>query len=159
MIKKLGVLAAILLALGTGATLYLPKYPPAAPATATFQLVEKSLKQPLNPASYQPSSSAFQSDTSSEPQYALQLGIFASLENATTEATQLHARGVETPGLPVIFKVKDSSREWYLLVMGPYASQDEAQQQSRKLALQNIPVQFILWPVVEEKPGDPPKES
>lgn len=148
MIKKLLGFALLLVAIGTGFSLYLPEYQAAdinLPSHATI-VVESSLTTPVNPSALRPSSMLF-SDSPESVIYALQLGLFGSLGDAQSKGHALYqqANGIFTSPLQV-FKTQDQQRYWYILALGPLKSQAQVNQYSQLLEEQNINSQEILWP-------------
>ena len=153
MIKKLLGFALLLVAIGTGFSLYLPEYQTAdivLPSNATV-IVESSLNEPVNPDALRLSSILF-ADTPESVNYALQLGLFGTLADAQLKGHSLYqqANSVFTSPLQ-IFKAKDQQRYWYILALGPMDTKAQINQYTQLLQEQNIKSQEILWPFSAEE--------
>ncbi len=153
MLKKLTTFALLLLATGTGLSLYLPAYEPDGKPLAAYQLAEKTLDQPVDTRSFQPSSLALEEALAASaeadqaaPQYALQLRLFGTLEAAKSGATHLYKRQLDLPLPLTIFKAEDPRRQWYILALGPFSNKNEAAHTQYTLETEGVSTLDILWP-------------
>ncbi|WDE14320.1 SPOR domain-containing protein [Thalassomonas haliotis] len=145
MIKNITALFVVLLAAGTGLTLYLPQFQPDSNGAGQhihYQINQDSLKKPLlmsttllDPLEQQASG------------FGLRLGLFSQLAQAIRQG-----QAYSLAQIPDIVKVTDEQRYWYLLILGPYPSEDLAHQQSFQLEEKHgISTTLIRWPFAEKK--------
>ncbi len=163
MIKKLGIFTIFLCAIGTGLSLYLPApsvidpsfdsdIPPVyegnelSASPTPFTIIGSSLEDPVDINLLQSSSQLLGNE---EVEYALQLGIYGTLNNAKAGALAFDNKKLPRPLSPVILGVKDQQRQWFIVILGPLKSQNE-QLKYKQLLLENkTSSQAILWPVIE----------
>jgi cell division protein FtsN len=145
MLKQIIGYLLLLVAAGTGLTLYLPDYEPdngVSTQQQFYQIDQPSLKEPL------PMADTLLSAT--EPPgsaYGLRLGLFSQLQQAIGQGQKL-----ALADNPTIVKLTDQQRYWYLLMLGPYDSTDIANQQRYDMARQHgISATLMKWPM---KDGD-----
>ncbi|WDE08064.1 SPOR domain-containing protein [Thalassomonas viridans] len=145
MIKNLTALFVALLATGTGLTLYLPQFEPGsngADKHIGYQINQDSLKKPL-----------LMSATLLDPLdqdssgFGLRLGLFSQLAQAISKGQEYSLSQI-----PDIIKVTDQQRYWYLLILGPYPSEAQANRESSQLEEKHgISTTLIRWPFPENK--------
>lgn len=152
MIKALGTLVLILLAIGVGFSLYLPPYSAnidiLATPTPRFTIIDDSLTTPF-PADalrYSQSLLAIESDDKTPASYGLQLGIFGSLKNAAFDAEKISDKLSTLLITPAIFKVENQQRQWFVLALGPLESKNELTRYQRLLNDRYISSTHIVWP-------------
>ncbi|MBX2808224.1 MAG: SPOR domain-containing protein [Cellvibrionaceae bacterium] len=146
MLKKLGLFGLLLLAIGTGLTLYFPEPEITAPPLAAFTVLEQSLTTPVDSTQLRNSYAVFQHNSDQPPAYGLQLGIYKQLINAEHAAMTL-GKLAASP-LPVIFKVKDRQRQWFVMALGPFHTQDALSAAKKQLTEKAINNQTINWPLL-----------
>ncbi|WP_281557535.1 SPOR domain-containing protein [Thalassomonas sp. RHCl1] len=148
MIKNITALFVILLATGTGLTLYLPQFQPGSTGVDKhigYLINQDSLKKPL-----QMSATLLNPPEQDTADFGLRLGLFSQLAQAVGQG-QKYALA-QTPD---IIKVSDQQRYWYLLILGPYSNQMQANLQSRQLEEKHgISTTLIRWPFSDNKKGD-----
>ena len=148
MIKKLLGFTLLLVAIGTGFSLYLPEYQATdiTPPQNATQLVESSLNSPVQADSLHLSSSLF-SPPKETVIYGLQLGLFGTLSDAQFKGNTLYQQAKHVIQPPIsIFKVKDNHRTWYVLALGALDNRTELEKYTQLLQDQGIKSQEILWP-------------
>lgn len=151
--KKVLTFIFTMLAAGTGLSLYLPPYKAPPPPVLQYTVVESTLIQPPTPSSILLSNLLLEDDATAKS-FAIQLGLYANIDDAIIGANTLATRQLELPQLPAIFKVEDALRQWYILSLGPYITKSESSLQKIKLDTAGIPSQIILWPVEkDDKPN------
>jgi len=148
MIKNLTALFVVLLATGTGLTLYLPQFQPGSNGSGlriNYQINQDSLKTPL-----------LMSATLLDPLeqdgsgFGLRLGLFSQLAQAISQGEKYPLAQI-----PDIIKVTDQHRYWYLVILGPYSSQTLANQQSARLEEKyGVSATLIRWPFPDNKKAD-----
>lgn len=143
---KILLLVIGLLATGVGLTLLLPEYKVDSTnkKAIKYEINQDSLTTPLNMQDL-----LLVTPTPQDAMYALRLGLFSQLQQATKAAEAL-----QLPALPMIVKAVGTNREWYLLTLGPYASEDQAEQKKLWLQNQQISATLILWSNSDSKPDN-----
>lgn len=140
----MGLLSALLIT-GVSFTLYLPAYEPGNPVTdnrPTYHIEQPTLKKPLLMSDTL--LDAFEQNTNG---YGLTLGLFGQLQQAIDQGIKYGLKDN-----PTIVKATDRQRYWYILILGPYMSQAQANQ--RRLLLQqnmDISTTLIKWPLADEE--------
>ena len=147
MLKSLTAFALLLLGIGTGLSLYLPKYPPEVVKQANFSILTDTLDKPVDASSLLSSSQIFGTSDTSD-QYGLQLGLFGSLFDAKNGANQWE--GTSLPTSPIIFKAGDGKHQWYIVSTGPLNSREASQKHQQLLQDSGYITQIILWPVAAD---------
>jgi hypothetical protein len=152
MIKGLGLLALTLAAVGIGFSLYLPPYSPNGVTTDTllpnFVLIDESLETPYSADTLLHSSQVFSSTEDEALEYGLQLGIFGSIEDAIAATNTIP---ISLPITPAIFKVASEQRQWLVLALGPFKTNDESLRYQRLLTDHYVDSSSILWPTSEKE--------
>jgi hypothetical protein len=155
MMKGLGILALTLVAVGVGFSLYLPPHSSngsiiKAPVPH-FVLIEGSLETPYPADTLRHSLQVFSSTIADESEYGLQLGIFGSTEDAIAGSNVIpHTLFTTLPITPAIFKVESDQRQWLVLALGPFKTNDESLRYQRLLTDHYIDSSSILWPTTKE---------
>jgi hypothetical protein len=155
MMKGVGILALTLVAVGVGFSLYLP--PHASNGTILkelvphFVLIEDSLETPYPADTLRHSLHVFSSTIADDSEYGLQLGIFGSLEDAVAGSNAIPNKLFTTlPITPAIFKVESDQRQWLVLALGPFKTNNESLRYQRLLTDHYIDSSSILWPTTKE---------
>jgi hypothetical protein len=152
MIKGVGALALTLVAIGVGFSLYLPPYSPNGVVIDEpqphFALIEESLKTPYPADTLRHSLQVFSNTDTDAAEYGLQLGIFGSIEDAIAGANTIP---ITLPITPAIFKVENEQRQWLVLGLGPFKTNNESLRYQRLLRDHYVDSNSILWPTVTEK--------
>ncbi len=146
MIKALAGFALLLIAIGTGLSLYLPQYdetlPTVEPYSVPFTVLENTLDTPVSFSAISPSREAFYEALPKHITYALQLGVYGTLKDAKQSITQL-APPLKAASLsPTIFKTVLDKRYWFIVATGPFKTKVD-QNHYHKLLPNSQP---ILWP-------------
>ncbi|EGG93664.1 hypothetical protein IMCC1989_920 [gamma proteobacterium IMCC1989] len=154
--KGLGMLALTLVAVGIGFSLYLPPYSPngvvIGKALPHFILMEDSLTAPYPSDTLRHSLHAFSSTENATLEYGLQLGIYGSIEDAITGSNAIPSTLFNTlPITPAIFKVENEQRQWLVLALGPFKSNDESLRYQRLLTDHYVDSSSILWPSTKKE--------
>lgn len=141
MLKSLGGFALLLLLTGIGLTIYLPEYKPqnsqSSGSPVSYRIEQSTISQPIDMNDL-----LLDTDNRENVSYGLQLGLFTQLKQAiqVAESTILL-----TP--VTIIKAEDAQRSWYLLAMGPYGTQKEAETEKLKLPNNMKTSAFLVeWP-------------
>ncbi len=133
--KSLLALIAILTGLTLAAAALLPPHTPS--EKSAYSLVQSTLKAPLPATSLQ-----LTSQTLADSQFAVQLGLYPDLQQATTTAQQL-----SLPSVPSIFATEQNAHLWYTLLLGPYPDMEQAQSAQSQLATKGIAAtNLVVWP-------------
>ncbi|MFT4927209.1 MAG: hypothetical protein ACI8WB_003315 [Phenylobacterium sp.] len=155
MFKKIATLATVLLITGVGLTLYLPTYQPDNAITVdkiSYHIDQPSLKKPLSMDDILLSPVG-----EDEQRYGLRLGLFGQLQQAIylAEKTIQSKPATET----TIIKATDQQRYWYMVILGPFKTPSQANQQGTLLLQkQQISTTLMRWPLATTK-ADPAKAS
>lgn len=138
--KKFLAFAIVLIMAGAGMTMYLPQFKieqSGKAELAKYQIDQDSLKAPYNMDDML--LAVFHDD---KTQYGLQLGLFSGLQQAIERAKKY-----TLDATPTIIQAVDTSRTWYVLVLGPYPSQNEgSKMQSQLLDKNSVQSKVIQWP-------------
>ncbi len=145
MMKAFGTIFVLLLATAVGLTLYLPKYESTDSVIEPFQVNKASLANAVDARQVLPSYALSVDSDDSTLQYALQLGLFGTLETAKSTARQLNTKNIDFPKSPTIVKLIDDKRHWYMLSVGPFASKDESESFRQALLMEGVTAQSRLW--------------
>ncbi|MBJ7539992.1 SPOR domain-containing protein [Marinomonas transparens] len=136
---KILILVATLLIAGIALTVSLPTFQ--APSinktqAANYLINQDSLSSPLDMKDF-----LLITPTPSDSTFTLRLGLYSQLQQAVTEAKAINA-----PSKTVIIKVTDKNREWYLVLLGQYATLSQAEQQRRWLQNNQTSATLMLLP-------------
>ena len=141
MFKKITILVVLLVVVGVSLTLYLPAYQSnnrVSDNLTTYQIDQPSLKTPLLMTDTLLPTVALQDSL-----YGLRLGMFGQLQQAINQGKKYRLADD-----PTIFKTTDEQRLWYLLVLGPYSSKEDARGQGLLLQKNHdISTTLIQWPL------------
>jgi len=144
MIKALVGFALLLVAIGTGLSLYLPKYkqiPAQASFEVPFNVIEGTLEQPIDFSSISPSTELL-AGNEAPIAYALQIGVYGNLHDAKFGLKELSNKLEDLLAPPIIFKTALDQREWFIVAIGPFVSEEQRRKYQRELKNS----QTILWP-------------
>jgi cell division protein FtsN len=141
MLKQIAGYLILLVAAGTGLTLYLPTFEPDNKVTRQqlfYQINQASLKQPL------PMADTLLSATQAKDSlYGIGLGLFGQLPQAIGQGQKLAL--TENPS---IVKLTDGNRYWYLLMIGPFESAQQANKRRFDIAqAHSMTATLIKWPL------------
>ena len=120
MIKKLGLFGFILLAIGTGLTLYLPDQKITEAPPATFTILEKSLLTPVDQHLLLSSRYFEDEKIDEQKKYGLQAGLYGTLNHAKMVALGFNQKKLSFK--PTIFKAQEQERQWFVIAFGPFDS-------------------------------------
>lgn len=137
--SKLLILIITLLITGVGLTLSLPDYKVESTSRvpdAVYSVVEDSLTSPFPMESF-----LLVTPTPLDAKFALRLGLYSQLQQATAAANEL-----QVSARTLIVKSTDATREWYLVALGPYTSISEAERKKQWLQKNQISSTLMLWP-------------
>lgn len=139
MIKKILVIATVLLAIGVSISVYLPSYNPhneISTKESTIHIDQDSLRKPILM-----SSTSLKTPMADSDLYGLQIGMYPQLTQAVTKR-----QTVPMLNNVIIIKVQDIKRYWFLLIQGPYKQKATAQQHNSSLS-----ATLIRWPLPIQK--------
>ncbi len=151
MLKKLGIFILLLLGIGTSLTLYLPKPVISEPPLTRFVVIEETLKTPIEEMQLRHSYAVFQNQAEKTIEYGLQLGIYNNLVNAEKAAIGLDQQALPLPSVPVIFKVQNKKRHWFVMALGPFKTEDALPDLKQLLEKNHMNSQDISWPVIQQE--------
>lgn len=133
-----------LLIIGIGITLSLPEYKvesgdPVSKHRYTIDI--DTLKTPLPMSSY-----FLQSTNPPGAMFALRLGLYSKLQQATEYADSL-----SLDDDVVIVKTTDAHREWHIVFLGPFNTIKDAEVRKHQLQKKQISATLMSWPPKSEK--------
>lgn len=139
MLSKILILIVILLMTGVALTLSLPEYKTDSPLRkndVAYTIIQDSLTSP-----YLMNDLLLISPSPPDAEFALRLGLYHQLQQAITVAKTL-----QIPTKPYIIKAIDTHREWYIILLGPYASKSQAEQKKLWLQKNQLSATLSMWP-------------